>query len=158
MSIKVDVQVVSKAANLPTPENLNIWATTALSIVAKDNLELTIRIVDQDEMQLLNRDYRKQDKPTNVLSFPFDDPPGVQTSLLGDVLICAPVVEREARDYGLTLIERWAHIVVHGVLHLCGYDHLQQQEANVMTQLELQILKKLGFENRKLSASILGEH
>lgn len=158
MSIEVDVQVASKSANLPTPENLNFWVTTALSFASRDNLELTVRIVDEEEMQALNRDYRNQDNPTNVLSFPFDDPPGAETSLLGDILICAPVVESEAKEFRLTLNERWAHMVVHGALHLCGYDHLQENEANVMAQLELQVLEKLGFDNRELSVSVLGEY
>ena len=158
MNVEVDVQIASKSANLPTPEDLKFWVTTALSIASKDNLELTVRIVDEVEMRALNRDYRKQDRPTNVLSFPFDDPPGVKTSLLGDILICAPVVEGEAREFGLKLNERWAHMVVHGVLHLCGYDHLHENDAYVMTNLELQILEKLEFDNRELSASVLSEH
>lgn len=156
MSIEVDLQVVSNASNLPTAENLKSWVSTTLSFVSKDNLELTVRIVDQDEMRSLNREFRKQDKPTNVLSFPFDDPPGVKTTLLGDILICAPVVEREAKDYGVDFNERWAHMLVHGILHLCGYDHIQTNEAKEMADLELRILEKLGFCNRQLSRSVLG--
>ncbi|MFC1665239.1 rRNA maturation RNase YbeY [Pseudomonadota bacterium] len=156
MNIEVDVQVASKSEYLPTVENLSLWATTALSSVSQDKLELTVRLVDEYEMQVLNRTYRHQDKPTNVLSFPFDDPPGVSSFLLGDVLICAPVVEREAKEFGLTLNERWAHLVVHGVLHLCGYDHMQEIEADEMMQQELRVLKILGFEGQEVVASVLG--
>jgi len=156
MSIEVDLQIASNTSNLPKAENLESWVNTALSTVSKDDLELTLRIVDEDEMQSLNREYRNQDKPTNVLSFPFDDPPGIKTTLLGDILICAPVVEREAKDYGVDLNEHWAHMVVHGILHLCGYDHMQTIEATEMAKLELQILEKIGFYNRQLSRSVLG--
>ena len=157
MGIEIDVQVASKSEDLPTSESLRLWATEALLSVAMNNSELTIRIVDENEMRVLNRDYRNQDKPTNVLSFPFEDPPGLKTFLLGDIIICAPVVEREANEFSLAHNERWAHMVIHGVLHLCGYDHIQDNEANMMMQQELQILERLGIESGALTVSVLGD-
>src|SRR5690606_20131870 len=96
----------------------------------RQEAELTIRIVDEEESRILNRDYRGKDKPTNVLSFPFEAPPGLDAwPLLGDLVICAPVVAREAVEQGKPLMAHWAHMVVHGVLHLLGYDHEEDEDA-----------------------------
>ena len=103
--------------------------------------------MDEAESRQLNRDYRGKDSPTNVLSFPFEAPPQVASPLLGDLVICAPVVADEARDQGKPLLAHWAHMVVHGVLHLQGYDHQTDAEAERMEEIECRILQNLHFPN-----------
>jgi len=131
----------------PAAAQLRRWALAALGARAREPLELTLRIVGEDESAELNARYRHRDGPTNVLSFPFEDPPGVRSGILGDVLICAPVVEREAREGALSAKARWAHMVVHGVLHLCGYDHESEADAEQMEALETRVLRALGFDD-----------
>ncbi len=104
-----------------------------------------MRIVDEDESQQLNGQYRQKDKPTNVLSFPADLPEELQLPLLGDLVICAPVVAREAEDQNKALDAHWAHMLVHGTLHLLGYDHIDETDATEMEALETQIITELGF-------------
>jgi probable rRNA maturation factor len=106
--------------------------------------EITLRVVDEAESQRLNRDYRGIDRPTNVLSFSYDPPPG-SDPLIGDLVICAPVVAREAAEQGKPLEAHWAHMVVHGTLHLLGHDHQNDEEAREMESLEVKILAELGF-------------
>ena len=118
----------------------------------KDNTpaaEMTIRIVDEKEMTMLNGTYRGKQYPTNVLSFPFDmsDDINLEIPLLGDLVICAAVVEREALDQQKSVEAHWAHMVVHGTLHLLGYDHEKESDANVMEAKEINILQALGFNN-----------
>jgi probable rRNA maturation factor len=142
MSLVLDLQVASDAPGLPGEAQLQAWAEAALRD-EREETELTIRIVDEPESQALNRDYRDKDKPTNVLSFPFEAPPGVACELLGDLVICAPVVAREAAEQGKSAQAHWAHMVVHGVLHLLGYDHEEDAQAEAMEALEVQILAGL---------------
>jgi probable rRNA maturation factor len=104
-----------------------------------------VYIVDETESQELNFQYRKKNKPTNVLSFPADIPDEVGVPLLGDLVVCAPVVEREAKEQGKTLEAHWAHMLVHGTLHLLGYDHIEDDEANVMEALETRLITQLKF-------------
>ncbi|MEY0159662.1 rRNA maturation RNase YbeY, partial [Providencia manganoxydans] len=106
--------------------------------------EVTIRIVDEAESHELNLTYRGKDRPTNVLSFPFEAPPEVELPLLGDLIICRQVVEKEADEQNKTVEEHWAHMVIHGCLHLLGYDHIEDDEAEEMEGLETEILQKLG--------------
>ena len=113
----------------------------------KENAEIVIRVVDEEESAALNGQYRGKAGPTNVLSFPFQAPPGMKTEILGDLLICAPVVVREAEEQGKSLPAHWAHMVVHGVLHLQGYDHIDEQEAVIMETAEIAIMNGLGFPN-----------
>ena len=103
--------------------------------------------MDEDEGAELNEAYRRKQGPTNVLSFPFEAPPGVELSLLGDIVVCAPVVAREAGEQGKILESHWAHMVVHGCLHLLGYDHMEPVEAEAMEALETEILGGLGYPN-----------
>ena len=117
----------------------------AALIDAVEQVELVIRIVDEPESQQLNKTYRGKDRPTNVLSFPFDAPPEVGSPLLGDLVICAPVVIKESQQQGKTELAHWAHMVVHGVLHLQGYDHQTDTEAEQMEGLERSILQRLHF-------------
>lgn len=142
----VDLQCVSEAKDLPDADTLSRWvcATLTAEDVAPEG-EVTLRIVDASEGADLNTRYRHRSGPTNVLSFPFDPPPGVPTALLGDVVICAPVVAREALEQSKPLAAHWAHMVVHGLLHLLGYDHLVPEEAEEMEAREREILAGLGY-------------
>lgn len=113
--------------------------------------EVTIRIVDEAESRDLNNTYRGKDKPTNVLSFPFEAPPEVELPLLGDLIICRQVVEREAAEQEKTVEEHWAHMVVHGSLHLLGYDHIEDSEAEEMEALETEIMQSMGYADPYLA-------
>ena len=132
------IQRAVPPGGLPSPSSLRGFARAALP--ARHG-ELTIRIVDEDESRTLNHSYRGKDKPTNVLSF------AGEGEVLGDLVICAPVVAREAREQDKTLRAHWAHMIVHGCLHLRGYDHEQQVDAERMESREIHILRRLGFEN-----------
>ncbi|WP_044470607.1 rRNA maturation RNase YbeY [Mannheimia massilioguelmaensis] len=146
-NVIIDLQIASENQdNLPTLEQFTQWSTAA---VRAENLEpeITIRIVDEAESHDLNLTYRGKDRPTNVLSFPFECPEEVELPLLGDLVICRQVVEREASEQGKPLIAHWAHMVVHGSLHLLGYDHIEDDEAEEMESLETEIMTRLGFED-----------
>jgi probable rRNA maturation factor len=149
MRFELDVQYASQAAPLPSEPDLARWALAALKAAqdGREETELSIRIVDEAESRALNRDYRSKDKPTNVLSFPFEAPPGVPVGLLGDLVICAPVVAREADEQSKPAMAHWAHMVVHGVLHLLGYDHEEDVDAERMEALEVNVLASLGVAN-----------
>ena len=123
------------------------WACAALKGLRRRRAALGVRIVGATEAASLNSRFRHKHYPTNVLSFPFEAPPGVRSELLGDLVICAPVVRREARAQGKPLRAHWAHMIVHGILHLRGYDHGNRQDAAAMENREIRILKDLGFTN-----------
>ncbi|KUM41843.1 rRNA maturation RNase YbeY [Pseudomonas sp. EpS/L25] len=145
MAIELDVQVASEAADLPEEPDLRRWCERALRARQGDS-ELTIRLVDEDEGRELNRTWRHKDYATNVLSFPADVPDEfLDIPLLGDLVICAPVVAREAAEQGKPADAHWAHLVIHGCLHLLGYDHLDDDEAEEMEDLERQLLAELGY-------------
>ncbi|HEB95890.1 MAG TPA: rRNA maturation RNase YbeY [Sedimenticola thiotaurini] len=144
MRPELAIQRISQAPGQPTDRQFQAWAEAALA-GRREGAELTLRIVDEEESRALNRDYRHRDRPTNVLSFPFQAPPEVPSRLLGDLVICAPVVAREAREQGKTAAAHWAHMVVHGILHLLGHDHQQPAQAEEMEALESAILAGLGF-------------
>ncbi|GAM54627.1 metal-dependent hydrolase ybeY [Vibrio ishigakensis] len=151
MSIYLDLQVaVEDDSHLPSEQDFQTWLEKTISQFQSD-AELTIRIVDQEESHQLNFDYRGKDKPTNVLSFPFEAPPGVEINLLGDLVICKQVVEDEAKEQQKPLISHWAHMVVHGSLHLLGYDHIEDEEAEEMEALETEIMQGMGFEDPYLA-------
>jgi len=120
------------------------WAVAAVSN-HRSQVELSIRIVDEEESRELNHHYRGKDKSTNVLSFPADFPEGVDVPWLGDLAICAQVVTREASEQQKKEEAHWAHMTVHGILHLLGYDHIEDQEALAMEALETEILIKMGY-------------
>ena len=131
---------------LPAPASFRRWAEAALRGARhRRHAELAIRIVDGAEGLALNRQYRGRDYATNVLSFPVEPPPGVQLPLIGDLAICAPVVLREAAEQGKSARAHWAHLTVHGVLHLLGYDHIVDADAEVMEALERRVLAGLGI-------------
>lgn len=144
--VSLDLQIASEASDIPQLAEFEQWVALALS-GRKDIAELTIRIVDNDESQALNREYRQKDKPTNVLSFPAEVPDFVDLPLLGDLVICAPVVFKEAIEQHKVASAHWAHMVIHGVLHLLGYDHIEEDEAELMESLEIELLAKLGLES-----------
>ncbi len=145
MAVNLDVEYEVEDGYLPSPEDLQVWVDLALQkeIVA----QLSIRIVNEVESQALNKQYRGKDKPTNVLSFPLDMPEDIGMYMLGDLVICAPVVEREAQEQYKSNKAHWAHMVIHGMLHLQGYDHITDNEANEMESLEIQLLQQLGYAN-----------
>ena len=146
MTLEVDVQFASGEDDLPDVDDLRRWAHAAVSQFRKE-AELSIRIVDEEESARLNERYRHKAGPTNVLAFPFDAPQGVAVNLLGDIVICAPVVRREAVDQSKQGRAHFAHMVVHGALHLLGYEHEKTQEAEKMEAQEKNILAALGFED-----------
>lgn len=141
---EVDVQIATADENVPSDEDFRSWVAAALP-AEKRGSEITIRVVSFDESRTLNAQYRQQDKPTNVLSFPSELPPELQIPLLGDLVICAGVVESEALEQGKSLLAHWAHMVVHGTLHLLGYDHETDADAEIMEALETHVLGQLGF-------------
>ncbi len=143
--IDLDLQIAADAVNLPAEADFQRWVEAALD--GRDGAQLTVRLVDETEMTELNETYRGKQGPTNVLSFPFEAPPGVELPLLGDIIICARVVAREAQEQGKALEAHWAHMVVHGCLHLLGYDHIEEGEAQQMEGLETEILAGLGYSN-----------
>jgi len=149
-ALYLDVQQMVDSDDIPQPSMLEFWIKTALTEAAtqrqesmNDEYELTIRIVDKAEIRTLNKTYRHKDQTTNVLSFPFEAPSEVQLPLLGDLVICHNVVVEEARQQQKTVRDHWAHMVIHGVLHLKGYDHIDDDEARIMEALEVHILKIL---------------
>ena len=142
--VALEVQYALEDAALPTEPEFSAWALAALQ-QCREPVELLIRVVDAAESRDLNRRYRGKDKPTNVLAFPFEAPPGIPSRHLGDVVICAPVVKREAREQSKPASAHWAHMVVHGILHLCGYDHHSEQDAGEMEALEKRILQGMGI-------------
>ena len=150
-SIFVDLQIATEnIEGLPTEEQIVQWATAAVQPEG-DEVEMTVRIVDDAESHELNLTYRGKDRPTNVLSFPFECPDEVELPLLGDLVICRQVVEREAAEQEKPLMAHWAHMVVHGCLHLLGYDHIEDDEAEEMESLETQIMQGLGFDDPYLA-------
>ncbi|WP_288061658.1 rRNA maturation RNase YbeY [Rodentibacter caecimuris] len=144
-TLLIDLQIATEnTQGLPTESQITQWTTAAVQ-PESDNVEMTVRIVDEAESHELNLTYRGKDRPTNVLSFPFDCPDEVELPLLGDLVICRQVVESEAIEQEKPLMAHWAHMVVHGSLHLLGYDHIEDQEAEEMESLETQIMQNLGF-------------
>ena len=147
----IDIHIAcEQETGLPTAEQIEQWATAAVQ-PQSDEVEMTVRIVDEAESHALNLNYRGKDRPTNVLSFPFECPDEVELPLLGDLVICRQVVEREAQEQDKPVMAHWAHMVVHGSLHLLGYDHIEDDEAEEMESLETQIMTGLGFADPYLS-------
>lgn len=141
---QLDIQRLSQVAGIPSDESFQQWFEKVMT-GKKNAAEMTIRIVDEAESQQLNRDYRAKDKPTNVLSFGCQVAPEMAGDLLGDLVICASVVSREAAEQEKSLDAHWAHMTVHGCLHLLGYDHQQDAQAREMEAEERNILTGLGF-------------
>lgn len=149
---RVEVQTVFVSLGQPDAKQIQNWVDTALEGYPQDT-EIVIRIVDVHESAQLNKQYRHKPGPTNILSFPVEIPEGISLNLLGDLVICAPVLEREALEQGKVLSHHWAHIIIHGVLHLLGYDHIGDDEAEVMENKEIELLQKLNINNPYLEAN-----
>ena len=152
MSITLEVIHGVEAPGTPDESSLRRWAEAALLPRVADRAggtELALRIVDERESRELNATYRGKEKPTNVLSFPFEAPPGMQGDMphIGDLAICAAVVAREAVEQGKATEAHWAHMVVHGCLHLIGFDHIEDRDAEAMEAVEIEILAGLGYPN-----------
>ena len=137
------VQYASVAQDLPTAAQFRKWASQAL----RTDAEIALRVVDEDEGRALNREYRGKDYATNVLTFPLAEEP----LLMGDIVLCAPVVAREALAQQKPLLAHYAHLTVHGVLHLQGYDHETDDEADLMESLETEIITRMGYADPYLS-------
>ena len=151
MAIYLDLQHATESLDgLPTDAEFQQWLNAAV-IPFQADAEVTIRLVDEQESHALNLEYRGKDRPTNVLSFPFEAPPGMELELLGDLIICRQVVEKEALEQNKPLTAHWAHMVVHGSLHLLGYDHIEDEEAEEMESLETEIMQNMGFVDPYIS-------
>lgn len=144
-ALVLDLQIETGAGEVPSAADFEHWTLAAW--LGDGSAELTLRLVDEAESGQLNATYRNRTGPTNVLSFPVDaaELPGLELPLLGDLVICAPVVAREAAEQGKTAAAHWAHMVVHGMLHLQGYDHQVAEQAEEMERLETDILRRLGY-------------
>ncbi|MEN4788015.1 rRNA maturation RNase YbeY [Pantoea agglomerans] len=147
----LDLQVAcDNTADLPDESQFHRWLSAAVTPFQPES-EVTVRLVDEAESHELNLTYRGKDKPTNVLSFPFEAPPGIELPLLGDLIICRQVVEQEAAEQGKSVEAHWAHMVVHGTLHLLGYDHIEDDEADEMEGLETEIMLALEYPDPYIS-------
>ena len=146
MNHTVDVQYGLEESGLPTADEFIFWAGTALHNIDAE-LELSIRIVDENEAAHLNETWRDKKGATNVLSFPAEISEEIQPRTLGDVVICAPIIAREAIEQGKSIDDHWAHMVIHGTLHLLGYDHIEAQEIKKMESLEIKLLNQLNIDN-----------
>lgn len=156
MQVEVEVQSATQSPNIPALDQFQHWVEEALKGKG-ESFSLAIRLVDEPEMQKFNFQYREKDYATNILSFlsdlPESLPEEIRQSQLGDLLICAPVVNREAIEQGRQETDHWAHLTIHGVLHLLGYDHEQAEEARVMESLEIETLARLGISDPYLDIS-----
>ncbi|MFT6898083.1 MAG: putative rRNA maturation factor [Paraglaciecola sp.] len=147
MTTLLDLQIACQSGQIPTAQNLQLWLDAVLSNRDQADQEITVRLVDIAESQALNHQYRGKDQATNVLSFPFEAPPGMTMNLLGDLVICTDVIEQEATEQHKPLMHHWAHMLVHGTLHLLGYDHIDDNEAQDMEELEIEILQNLSIDD-----------
>ena len=153
MTVTIDVSISEKLISelaesdddVPKPELIQAWATAAYL----DDVPAiaSVYITTPEEIQQLNKQYRDKDSATNVLSFPMQSPDEVDICLLGDIALCASVIKQEAAQQSKSETSHWAHMVVHGMLHLQGYDHIEDDEAETMEREEIKILKQLGFSN-----------
>jgi probable rRNA maturation factor len=144
MTLIVDIQMASASEEAPDPQSIERWIGAAIGD-QRESTELSVRIVDAEEGKALNEQFRGSTGATNVLSFPFENESPQPLPLIGDIVICAPVVAKEAREQNKALNAHWAHMMIHGVLHLLGYDHQNENDANLMETLETEIMQGLGF-------------
>jgi probable rRNA maturation factor len=151
LKIKIHLQIATATSPIPSLKALQTWLTATLKHLPKQPAtifkNLTVRLVDEAESAHLNETFRHKNGPTNVLSFLEQEIPGFVPTSLGDLAICAPLVLKEADEQNKPIIAHWAHLFIHGTLHLLGYDHIKKKEASIMENLEGTILESLGFEN-----------
>ena len=153
MPVVIEMAVSESAdpeeGDIPDTDKIQLWANKAL--MREDEVITSIQIVGNDEMRELNHTWRGKDKPTNVLSFPMETPPDMpdvpEMNILGDIVLCPDVINTEAGQQHKTRQAHWAHMIVHGMLHLQGYDHVEETQAKDMESLEISILNELGFSN-----------
>lgn len=145
MSLQIELQIATEAAGAPDQAQMQQWVNTWFP--DSENLSVLVRIVDETESAALNETYRAKKGPTNVLSFPFEPPEMVASDHLGDLIICAPIVAREAKSQAKPLAAHWAHLLLHGILHLQGYDHIEPADAGIMEALEVEKLALLDIPN-----------
>jgi probable rRNA maturation factor len=145
---EIDVQLIDDSYFIPHEPLLIDWLMLALNTRAK-GCQISLRVVDKNEIHALNLQYRGKDKATNVLSFPYQLPPQFNTEhyVYGDIIICAEIVNQEASEQGKSKPAHWAHMIIHGCLHLLGYDHIKHEDAIIMEPLEIQLLQSLGYKN-----------
>jgi len=146
MNLTIHLQNASNEKHIPKKTDFKFWLKN-LFLNCKEPAAISIRIVDSEEIQALNHYYRGKNKPTNILSFPFVTPKGVTSDLLGDLVICASIVNQEAKAEHKTFAEHWAHLTIHGALHLLGFTHEANKDAKIMEALEIKYLEQLGFKN-----------
>ncbi len=145
MNMPIELQLgCTDGVEIPCSATINQWVNATFSVIEHAPESLTVRIVNEQEISELNRRYRGQNKPTNVLSFPFEAVAEVDYSYLGDIIICSAVVKKESHQQDKSIQSHFAHIVIHGTLHLCGFDHQTDDEAAVMEEAERTILTKIG--------------
>lgn len=142
----LDIQIATDFPDLPSEAQFKHWVDTVLQDTEQDS-EIVIRLVDKPESAELNQQYRNKQGPTNILSFPFEAPDNIDMDLLGDLVICAPLIAEEAGEQHKQAEHHWAHITIHGVLHLLGYDHVEDGEAEEMETLEIKLLNVLNIAN-----------
>lgn len=147
MSAILDLQIACENSHIPSAAQMQTCLDMVLSNQNLSEQELTVRIVSCQESQELNGQYRDKNKPTNVLSFEFDAPPEIDINLLGDLVICADIVEQEAKQQNKPILHHWLHMLVHGTLHLLGFDHIKDEDAKRMEGLEIAILAKLDIDD-----------
>jgi len=149
--LDIDLQIATLDPEVPVLAQFELWTQSVFKAIEHPGGVMTIRLVDARESQELNATYRHKDSPTNVLSFAFEMPHGLPMDALkpqlGDLVICVSIVAKEADEQSKALFDHWAHMVVHGTLHLLGYDHIEEIEAEKMELLETQILCKLGIQD-----------
>lgn len=154
---EIEVQRIVDSPLLPSDCELQLWVEKALIDDYHSDAEVLIRIVDRQEITDLNEQYRHKVGATNILSFPFATPEGLaKLDLLGDLIVCAEVLEQEAKKQKKTLKDHWAHIIIHGTLHLIGYDHIDESDAMVMEKKEINILQQLSIANPYLEKEVDG--
>lgn len=147
MGIEVELQLASITSGIPSRNDFIKWIGASMAESKIEDVEVVVRIVDETECATLNKSYRGKTGPTNVLSFSYESPPRLETNLLGDLIICAPVIQREAKGQGKPVDAHWAHMAVHGTLHLLGYDHQTDEQAVEMESREKIILTGLGYDD-----------
>lgn len=148
----LDMQIATESSDYPSEQQFQRWVDTVLTDPGQDS-EIVIRLVDAAEMAGLNQQFRRKSGPTNILSFPFEAPEGVELDLLGDLVICVPLIAQEARQQHKLPEHHWAHITIHGILHLLGYDHIVEADAEEMETLEIKFLNILNIANPYQEAS-----
>jgi probable rRNA maturation factor len=155
LDLQISKSVGDQQKNIPKETTIRTWIERSLQAQSKKAItsaEISIRIVDEKESAKYNLEYRQKSTATNILSFPADIPEIIKNPLLGDLLICASIIETEAAQQNKTIEAHWAHMIVHGTLHLMDYDHIKDKQAEEMEALEIEILSLLGFSNPYLQS------